>query len=105
MAIKAHALLHREHRFVDETGAIVADFADYAAVRELMSDLVAETSGTKVSATVMETVAAVRDLQATTPVDGVTAKAVGKALKLDKMFAHRRLMKAQDLGLVRNLDP
>ena len=79
-------------------------WTDYAVVRELMSDLMAETSETKIKATVLETVAAVRTLQAKVGSEGVTAQAVGKQLKLDKSSARRRLHGAMDVGLIKNLE-
>ena len=104
MAVKAHVLIHREHRFTNDEGELTANMTDYAAVRELMSDLMAETSGTKFKATVLETVAAVRTLQAKVGSEGVTAQAVGKQLKLDKSSARRRLHGAMDAGLIKNLE-
>ena len=105
-AIKAHALLHRDHRGRDDRGAIVADIDhDYAVVRELMHDLLAETSEVKVKETVLETINAVskltKDMDRN---DGTTAKAVGKELKLDKSAAYRRLAAAEDGGFVINLE-
>jgi hypothetical protein len=40
--IGAYALLHRTSRDRDQTGAIFATTADYAAVRELVADVFAE---------------------------------------------------------------
>ncbi len=54
--VRAHALLHRATRETDETGAIVATIGDYAAVRELVADLVADAAERSVPATVRETV-------------------------------------------------
>ena len=90
MGIKAHVLIHREHRFEKDAGELCANMDDYAAVRELMSDIMAETSETKIKATVLETVDAVRTLQAMAGSEGVTAKAVGKRLRLDTSSAFRR---------------
>ena len=98
IAIKAHALLHREHRRVVD-GVIVAELDDYEVIRALLSDLIAETSEVKVPPQVMETVDAVLKLVKLAPKGGVTAQAVGKRLKLDKSAARRRLLAAQDLGL------
>jgi hypothetical protein len=79
MAVKAHALLHREHRHVDETGEIIATIhEDYAVVCELMSDVMAEGSETKIKETVLETVAAVRKAQTKADGGGVNAQEVGK---------------------------
>jgi predicted transcriptional regulator len=101
-AIKSHALIHREHRYIDE-GEIVATLDDYAVVRELMSDIMAETSELKVKKTLLETVEAVRAIQPIAQEEGVTAQAVGKKLKLDKSAALRRLQSAQREGLIKNL--
>ena len=40
--IGAHALLHRDSRDRNETGAIIATTKNYAAVRELVADVFAE---------------------------------------------------------------
>jgi putative DNA primase/helicase len=105
-AIKAHALLHRSHRERDQQGQILADIEhDYAVVRDLMHDLLAETSEVKVKDSTMQTVNAVthatKDLEAD---DGATAQAVGKLLKLDRSAAWRRLRTAEDEGLIVNLE-
>src|SRR5215212_8482584 len=50
--IRAHALLHQTTRERDGEGRVVATFEDYAAVRELVVDLVGEG----VEATVPKTV-------------------------------------------------
>jgi hypothetical protein len=45
LAVKAHALLHRNHRQVDDRGQIVADLdLDYRPVAELMGGIVAEAT-------------------------------------------------------------
>jgi hypothetical protein len=105
-AIKAHALLHREHRARQADGTILANIdQDYAAVRDLMHDLLAESSEVKVKETVIETTAAVLKLtKGTDENNGTTAKAVGKELKLDKSAAYRRLAVAEDSGFVINLE-
>ena len=71
---------------------------------ELMSDLMAETSETKIKPSVQETVDALRTLQAKVGSEGVTAKAVGRALKLDKSSAYRRLGSAMEAGVVKNME-
>ena len=60
LAIKAHALIHRAHRQIDDRDQIVADFADYVAVATLMGAIVSEASGTKISKAVQDTVDAVK---------------------------------------------
>jgi energy-coupling factor transporter ATP-binding protein EcfA2 len=110
LAIKAHALIHRSHRPVNEKGEIVADIKnDYAAVRDIMKDVMAESSGKAVKDTIKETVDAVTKLMDTTEqkagdTSGVTAQQVGRHLKLDKSVAHRRLQAAVSEGFVSNLE-
>ncbi len=101
--ITAHAILHQGNRSKDEDGAILASLQDYAVVRELVGDLVAEGVEAAVSATTRETVDAVRDLCPDNE-GGVTVKAVARALHLDKASASRRVHKAADEGYLKNLE-
>ena len=105
-AIKVHALLHRQHRNLDERGRIVANVDhDYAVVRDLMHGLLQETSEAKIKETTLETITAVT--QATVGMgseDGATCQVVARILKLDKSAALRRLRVAQDDGFVVNLE-
>src|SRR5262249_3474434 len=105
-AIKAHALLHREQRARDDQGQIIADIEhDYAAVRGLMSAILAEGSGTAIKETMQETITAVE--QATAGLDatqGASAQDIAKVLKLDKSAARRRLVGACADGWVVNLE-
>jgi hypothetical protein len=104
-AIKVHALLHREHRARDELGQIVADVEDYANVRALMNDLLAESSGVAINPTIAETIKAVETAtRALPPEQGVTASEIGKLLNLDKSAARRRLLSAVGEGFVTNLE-
>jgi hypothetical protein len=99
-AIKAHALLHRQHREVDDRGQIVADVErDYAAAYGLLNDILSASTGTKVSIAVLDTIEAVRAHDG-----GATAQQVGELLDLDKSAARRRLLKAVELGLVVNME-
>jgi hypothetical protein len=59
---RAHALLHQATRERDAQGRIVATIADYAAIRDLLDDLVAEAVDASVSAATRDTVEAVREL-------------------------------------------
>ncbi len=97
--IKVHALLHQTNRERDADGQVVATLEDYAAVRELVADLLSEGVGASVSPTVRETVEAVR--AAKLPF-GVPLPRIAKALKLDKSVVSRRVSKAEDLGYLRN---
>ena len=60
--VRAHAMLHQATRERDERGRIVATVADYAAVHELLDDLVAEAVDASVSPATRDTVEAVREL-------------------------------------------
>jgi hypothetical protein len=60
--VMAHAIMHRMNRKRDEAGRIVATLADYAAVRALVADLVAEGLQAGVSKAMRETVDAVASL-------------------------------------------
>jgi hypothetical protein len=98
--IEAHALLHQANRDWASDNAVVATFDDYAAVRELVADLVSEGIGASVSDATRETVAAVAGLAETT--NGVSVTAVARKLKLDKSAASRRVQEAITRGFVRN---
>ncbi len=100
--VRAHAVLHQATREIDADGRIVASLEDYAAVRELVADLVAEAAERTVPATVRETIAAVATLTAT---GGETSlPKVAERLELDKSSASRRVRLATDRGYLRNLE-
>lgn len=104
-AIKAHALLHREHRERDGLGQIVASLDDYRAVADLMGRIVAESSGVAVNPEMQETIDAVALLTKNMPDDqGASALDIARQLKLDKSAAWRRLKNAQLEGFVVNLE-
>jgi hypothetical protein len=105
-AIKAHALLHREHRERDGHGRIVADVEnDYSTVRELMIGILATGSGVAMSKAMAETIEAVRAAVAgMAEADGASAQDVALKLKLDKSAAWRRLTAARQEGFVANLE-
>ncbi len=108
-AIKAHALLHREHRERDR-GEIVATIKhDYRVVRGLMRDILAEAVEVKVRPAIIETVEAVERAQPEPGrgdggTQGATLRAVAAELRLDQQAVRRRLHKAMDLGLIANLE-
>jgi hypothetical protein len=101
--IRSHALLHQASRELDADGRIVASMADYAAVRALVSDLIAEGVEAAVSPTVKETVHSVANI-----LDGLvtetTVTDVARGLKLDRSSALRRVRTALDLGYLHNLE-
>ena len=103
MLIRAHALLHQSSWRKDADGRLVADVADYAAVRELIGDLVAEGAEISIKPEIRETVRAVVELMA----DGreeVRQADIKKALKLDKSAVSRRVNAAVEAGVLRNLE-
>lgn len=103
--IRAHALLHQLYRVRDADGRVLASFADYAIVRDLVADLIADGAERAVSMTVRDTVQAVRDLTADDIlVEGVTVVAVARRLGIDKSSASRRVRVAIDRAYVRNLE-
>ena len=95
--IRAHALLHQASRRKDADGRIVAEIADYAAVRELVADLVAEGADATIKPEVRETVRAVTDLLADGRAEAMQAD-IKKALKLDKSAVSRRVTAARGRG-------
>lgn len=103
--IRAHALLHQLDRVRDTDGRVLASFADYATVRELVADLIADGAERAVTTTVRETVQAIRDLTADDILEeGVTIVAVARRLGIDKSSASRRVRVAIDRAYVRNLE-
>jgi hypothetical protein len=98
---RAHAVLHQATRAKDNQGRIIADLDDYAVVRGLVADVVAEGVGATVSGTVRQTVEAVA---AIAPLDGVDLRPLADKLKLDKSNVSRRLRRAADDGYVHNLE-
>ena len=106
LAIKAHALLHRQQRAIDTRGQIVADIEhDYRAVAGLMGGIVAEASGTSVAKEMQETIDAVAEATSGMAIDdGASSDKIAKLLKLDQSAAWRRLNKAAFKGFVVNLE-
>jgi hypothetical protein len=108
--IRTHALIHQETRALDDLGRLVAEPDDYAAVYELVADLIAAgveaTVPPQVRETV-ETVARLLDAQNRAPAyvePGVSSKDVADALILDKTAAWRRVNVARHLGYLENLE-
>jgi hypothetical protein len=106
LALKAHALLHRYQRPVDDRGQIIADIErDYQAVARLMGGIVAEASGAGISKEVQQTIDAVESATKGMPSDeGTTSDKIGKILKLDQSAAWRRLKVALNGGFIVNLE-
>jgi hypothetical protein len=101
--IHAHALLHQATRMRDAERRIVATLDDYAGVRELVADLLADGLEATVSPTIRETVNAVQDL-ITAGAYEVTVAQVARRLHLDKGTALRRVRVAEERGYLKNLE-
>jgi hypothetical protein len=103
MLIRAHALLHQATRLKDGDGRVVATLEDYAAVRDLVADLVAEGVEATIKPEVRETVEAVERLIAEGMVE-VRQTDLRSALKLDRSVISRRVAAALDGGFLKNLE-
>jgi hypothetical protein len=103
--IRTHALLHQATRERDAEERIVATIEeDYAAVRELVADLVSEGTEATVPATVRETVEAVKRLREHGKGEPVTVAELTRELKLDRSAVSRRVRNAKDRGYLRDLE-
>src|SRR5215217_3662844 len=102
--IRAHALLHQATRERDVEGRIVATIEDYAAIRELVADLVSEGIEATVPTTVRETVEAVKRLREGSKGEPVTVAELARKLKLDRSAVSRRVRNAKDRGFLRDLE-
>ncbi|UCF81698.1 MAG: hypothetical protein JSV08_04600 [Acidobacteriota bacterium] len=99
--IKAHAILHHESRKRDKEGRVEATLNDFAAVRELVVDLISQGQGSSVSTVVRETVEAVKELLEA-GADEVTVKQVAHQLGRDESTTWRRVKKALFGGYLEN---
>ena len=99
--IEVHALLHHANR-KKEDGAIVASLEDYATVRELVADLIAEGVEATVKPEIRETVQAVEEILEEE--ESAMAKDLARVLRLDKGSASRRARGAIERGYLVNLE-
>jgi hypothetical protein len=99
--IRAHALLHRATREL-VTGIVIATMADYAAVRDLVTDLVSDGVEQTVSDAIRATVEKVAKL--TIAGDETTVVQVAAQLGIDKSSASRRVRAATERGYLKNLE-
>jgi hypothetical protein len=103
--IRAHALLHQASRDRDDKGRVIATIEeDYAAVRELVADLVSDGIEVTVPKTVRETVEAVKRLREDSNGEPVTVVELARELKLDRSAVSRRVRNAKDRGYLRDLE-
>jgi hypothetical protein len=99
--IQAHALLHRATREIVD-GVVIATMADYAAVRQLVADLVSDAVEQTVSDAIRTTVEKVAGL--TIAGGETTVVRVAAQLGIDKSSASRRVRAATERGYLRNLE-
>jgi hypothetical protein len=99
--IKAHALLHQATREKTADGSIVATIEDYAAVRELVVELLDVAVAQTVSPATRQTVEMVRTLAQANPA-GLSLGTLATALKLDKSTVARRVAVATADGYLVN---
>jgi hypothetical protein len=102
--IKSHAFLHQASRQRDPQGQIVATIEDYAAVRELVADLIGEGVNASVSKTIRETVEAVAGLQQSDSLQAVSLTKLMQVLGVDKSVVSRRVQAAEAKGYLVNLE-
>ena len=99
--VRAHALLHRAGRDVDEHGRIIATLDDYATVRELVLGVISEGLNATVSAATRETVEAVAVIVGNGTQYASNAR-LEQALKIDRSAVYRRVSKAISQGYLIN---
>lgn len=105
--VETHALLHQATRRKNANGLVVADVQDYAVVRELIQDVLAEGVESGVPNDIREIIATVKSLEDRPRGDehyGVKISAVARALGLDKVSAWRRVRRGLRRNLLRNLE-
>jgi hypothetical protein len=101
--IRSHAILHQASREKDNKGRVIATLQDYAVVRQLVADLVAEGVDATVSKTMRQTVKAVTKLTSGDK-EHIGIKPLAAELKLDKASTSRRVKAAREAGYLVNLE-
>jgi hypothetical protein len=100
--VRAHAILHQAQRETDAQGRIVATVeGDYAPVRALVSDLIAEGVDASVTEAMRATVSAVRDLL-DEGVESVSLKALQDRLEIGRSATYDRVRRALLKGFLVN---
>jgi nucleotide-binding universal stress UspA family protein len=101
--IASHALLHQASRPRDEEARIIATVHDYAVVRELVADLIAEGIEAIVPPGIRETVKVLEEIiEEGKPEATITD--IARHLKMDKSTASRRIKVAIQKGFINNLE-
>jgi hypothetical protein len=91
------------NREVDELGRIIATQADYAAIRDLVADSIAQAADLRVGQGVRGVVKGVKKLAPLHP-SGVSQTLLRKALRLDKANVSRHVAAAIEDGYLHNLE-
>jgi Domain of unknown function (DUF3854) len=99
--VRAHALLHRATREIDEHKGVIATVDDYAAVRELVVDVISDGIGAQVTKATRETVEAVADIVASGDQYATNAQ-LAERLEIDRSAVYRRVTKAISQGYLLN---
>jgi hypothetical protein len=102
--IRAHALLHQRTRERDTAGRVIATIADYAAVHQLVAEIISGGVEATVPASIRETVEAVHALQKEQDGEPVSVRALGVRLNIDRSAASRRYGTARARGYLKNLE-
>jgi len=106
--LRAHALLHQANRQRDEHGRVVATVdEDYAVIRVLAGDLLAEGADAGVTDALRETVETVRQLLEEAPagVQHVTVRGIGDRLKIGMPATYDRVRRALFAGYLVDTSP
>jgi 5S rRNA maturation endonuclease (ribonuclease M5) len=96
--VRAHAILHRATRKTDHRGRVVATIDDYGVVRELVSDLIAESVGASASPAIRATVEAVRKLLEDSTLEHVSVKQIADELEIGLTATYDRVRRALFAG-------
>lgn len=101
--VKAHALLHQATRGRDGFGRVIATVADYAAVRDLVGELIAEGVDASVTKATREIVEAVKALlDADEHLEYVTPKKIADKLGIGQPATYDRMHRAIRSGYLHN---
>ncbi len=100
--IRAHALLHRQNRELDEKGRIVATYHDYERVYRLTSRILSEGVEAAAPEEVQKLVEAVNAM-VKKPQEGVTIRDLATRLKVDAGVVRRHAIEALTLGVLKNI--
>lgn len=100
--VRAHALLHQATRKRDRDGRVLATLDDYAAVRDLVGDLLAEGADAYASPAIRETVGAVARI-VEEGAQHATARQVAERLAIGRNAADDRIRRALAAGYLTNV--